>query len=65
MRLLRLAKLLRIFRAGRIFQRWESKMAVNYSSILLLKFTFFTIMVGHWLACGFHLIIVIEANPVR
>lgn len=29
-RLMRLFKLLRILRAGRMFDRWESSMAINY-----------------------------------
>ena len=35
--LLRLAKLLRILRAGRMFQRWESRLAIDYSVLSLSK----------------------------
>lgn len=59
-RLFRLAKLLRILRAGRMFDRWESAVAVNYSMLTLGRFVFLTVIVAHWLACAWHMIKVIE-----
>jgi len=63
-RLFRLAKLLRILRAGRMFDRWESAVAVNYSVLTLVKFLFLTVIVAHWMACVWHMTVVIEdAEP--
>jgi len=59
-RLLRLAKLLRILRAGRMFDRWESAVAVNYSMLTLCKFLFLTVIVAHWMACVWHMVVIIE-----
>lgn len=61
-RLLRLAKLLRILRAGRMFDRWESAIAINYSMLTLGKFLFLTVIVAHWMACGWHMVKNIEAD---
>ena len=36
-RLLRLLKLVRVFRASRIFARWETAIAIPYSTIGLVK----------------------------
>merc|ERR1711988_1312953 len=59
-RLLRLFKLLRILRAGRIFDRWESSMAINYSVLTLAKFVALTVVIAHWLACLWHMTVNIE-----
>lgn len=64
-RLLRLFKLLRILRAGRMFERWETSMAINYSILTLCKFVALTIVVAHWLACLWHMTVNIEAVPVN
>jgi potassium voltage-gated channel Eag-related subfamily H protein 7 len=64
-RLLRLFKLLRILRAGRMFDRWESSMAINYSVLTLCKFVALTIVVAHWLACLWHMTVNIEDKEVN
>jgi len=62
-RLFRLFKLLRILRAGRMFARWETAVAVNYSLLTLVQFFIMTIVVAHWMACAWHMIVVIEDDP--
>lgn len=64
-RLFRLAKLLRILRAGRMFDRWESAIAINYSMLTLCKFLFLTVIVAHWMACAWHMVKNIEDDPVN
>jgi len=64
-RLFRLAKLLRILRAGRMFDRWESAIAINYSMLTLCKFLFLTVIVAHWMACAWHMVKNIEDDKVN
>lgn len=64
-RLLRLFKLLRILRAGRMFDRWESSIAINYSVLTLCQFVALTIVVAHWLACLWHMTVSIEDKAVN
>jgi len=64
-RLLRLFKLLRILKAGRMFERWETSMAINYSVLTLCKFVALTVVVAHWLACLWHMTVNIEAKEVN
>jgi len=61
-RLLRLAKLLRILRVGRVFRRWESSMAIDYMKVELFKFIGIVLAIAHWLACAWHMVIVLEDN---
>mmetsp|Transcript_17623 Transcript_17623/g.57001 ORF Transcript_17623/g.57001 Transcript_17623/m.57001 type:complete len:846 (-) Transcript_17623:56-2593(-) len=61
-RLLRLAKLLRVLRAARLMKRWEASLAINYARVSLVKFAGFTVLVCHWLACAWYLVIVLEGN---
>ena len=49
--LLRLVKLLRLFRAGRIRDRWMSRLTIDLSLFELLKLGFATAVCAHWLAC--------------
>ena len=49
--LLRLVKLLRLFRAGRIRDRWMSRLTIDLSIFELLKLGFATAVCAHWLAC--------------
>jgi len=64
-RLMRLFKLLRILRAGRMFDRWESSMAINYSVLTLVKFVALTVVVAHWLACLWHMTVNIEDKEIN
>lgn len=59
-RLLRLAKLLRIMRGARIWQRFESSMAINYSVMELWRFMVLALLTAHWLACGFKMVLTVE-----
>ena len=64
LRLIRLAKLFRILRAGHILQRWEVKLAINYSVVQLTKSIVVVMVCAHWLACGYHLVVILESSTV-
>ena len=51
MRVLRLIKLARLLRASRLFRRWETKIAINYSRLNLIKALIYVVMLSHWFAC--------------
>ena len=51
MRVLRLIKLVRLLRASRLFQRWETKIAINYSRLGLVKSLVYVVLLSHWFAC--------------
>ena len=51
LRFFRVLKLLRVMRAARIFARWESKIAINYNSLQLIKSVTAAFVVSHWIAC--------------
>ena len=50
-RVLRLTKLLRLVRASRLLARWETKVAVNYAALALLRITLAVLLYLHWSAC--------------
>ncbi len=50
-RLLRLIKLIRLVRGARILKRWESQVAINYSTLTLVMCLVFLLMSAHWFAC--------------
>eukprot|EP00931_Biecheleriopsis_adriatica_P101407 TRINITY_DN76558_c0_g1_i1.p1 TRINITY_DN76558_c0_g1~~TRINITY_DN76558_c0_g1_i1.p1 ORF type:complete len:692 (-),score=113.86 TRINITY_DN76558_c0_g1_i1:37-2046(-) len=55
-RLLRLIRLMRVLRASRLFQRWETSVAINYNSLRFwLAFTVFFVS-SHWFACTWALL---------
>jgi hypothetical protein len=51
-RLLRLAKLLRVVRASRMIKRWETKLALSYGMMSLIKFAILVTTLAHWIACA-------------
>ena len=51
LRALRLLRLLRLSKVARILKRWETAMAVNYSTIDLLKCLLLVLLSAHWSAC--------------
>lgn len=51
LRFFRVLKLLRVVRAARIFARWESKIAIDYNSLQLIKSVTAAFVVSHWIAC--------------
>ena len=51
-RLLRLAKLLRVVRASRMLKRWETKLALSYAMMSLIKFAILVTTLAHWIACA-------------
>lgn len=59
-RLTRLVKMLRMLRAARIFHKWESSLEINYNRLALAKFAVIVFFMAHWLACAWHMTIVIQ-----
>ena len=53
-RLMRLMKMLRLLRANRMFSRFESRFAVNYSMLQLYSYMAMLCLLCHWLACGWY-----------
>lgn len=51
LRALRLVKLSKLLTGQRIIKRWETKVAMNYSAISLLKCLVGTLLLSHWFAC--------------
>ena len=51
LRVLRLFKLVRLVRSSRITKRWETRIALDYSLISMVKCAVLTIIVCHWMAC--------------
>ena len=60
-RVLRLIKLVRLLRASRVFQRWETKIAINYSRLSLVKSLVTVTLLSHWFACIWGL----QVRPAR
>ena len=55
LRTLRLIRLVRILAASRMFKRWETSLAINYSVLELGKCMVTLIIVAHWSACAWRL----------
>ena len=51
LRVLRLLKLVRLVRSSRIFQRWETQIAIDYAVLSIAKCFFVVIVASHWIAC--------------
>ena len=51
LRLLRLLKLLRVLRGSRIFQRWETRVTLNYAVLSLQKYVAACLFTAHWIGC--------------
>ena len=63
-RLARLAKLLKVLKASAVFKRWESRIGMQYSTMTLIKWFVFILMLCHWLACAWHTVISIEESTL-
>ena len=61
-RLLRLAKLLRIFKGSRIIKRMQSRIGISYAMQTMIKFCVMILMVAHWLACMWGIVLGLEEN---
>ena len=48
---MRLLKLLRIMRVGRIIDRWQAALGATYQSVALVQFSMTVVIVAHWMAC--------------
>jgi len=55
-RVARLIKLVRLVRSSRIMKRLESRMAINYGHLALVKCMVGLLIAGHWFACIWGLI---------
>ena len=64
LRFFRVLKLLRVMRAARIFARWESKIAINYNTLQLIKSLVMACVTSHWIAC-FWIIQAFMHDPLR
>lgn len=63
LKVLRLLKVARLARNGRIsFGKKRGAEVVNYTFLQLVHFLVITLMVAHWIACGFKLVSVLEAT---
>lgn len=62
LRLFRLLKLFRIIKGATIFRRWESKMTITYGLLSLLNFFIAVLLMAHWIACVFRMVVDIEGN---
>ena len=51
LRALRLIKLSKLLTGARIIKRWETKVAINYAAISLLKCLLGMLLLSHWFAC--------------
>eukprot|EP00937_MAST-01D_sp_MAST-1D-sp2_P004838 g4838.t1 len=61
-RVFRLAKLLRVARASRILARLEEHMAMSYCTLSLLKYAAIVVFTSHWVACAWHIVLVLESG---
>ena len=64
MRVLRLIKLVRLLRASRLFRRWETKLAINYSRMNLLRSVFNVCYISHFFACVWGLMVALAELKV-
>lgn len=51
LRALRLIKLARLLRASRMLKRWETRVAVNYAYLSLVRSFAWVLLLSHWFAC--------------
>ena len=51
LRAARLIKLVRLLRASRILKRWETRIAVDYSSLEMMKCLLSLLLSSHWFGC--------------
>ena len=63
LRVVRLAKLLRIVRLARILRRWQDHVSISFALLSLAKFIFLTVLLAHWLACGWGFIAIASDAP--
>jgi len=53
LKMLRLGKLLRVYKAQTIFHRFEDHFPIDFGVREILKYTIFLLIITHWLACSF------------
>lgn len=50
-KVVRLARLFRLMKVGRIVKKWQAAWGVSYGQVDLMKFFFGTVMAVHWMSC--------------
>jgi len=66
LRAVRLIKLVRLLRASRIFKRWESRFAINYTLLEMSKCLIAMLVFSHWAACFWALqAFLLHASPLE
>jgi len=60
LRVLRLIKMLRLLRANRVLEHFETNKPINYSRMQLYSFIVALLLLIHWLACGWYLVLDLE-----
>ena len=66
LRAVRLIKLVRLLRASRIFKRWESRFAINYTLLEMAKCLVAMLVFSHWAACFWALqAFLLHASPLE
>ena len=63
-RLMRLIKLIRLIRASRMFKRWETRMAIDYSTLSLVRCMVMVCVGAHWFACTWSIIAGFADSPL-
>jgi len=63
-RCLRLLKMMRVFRASRIMERWQNDLSISQHKITMVKFMLVLIIAGHWMACLWGLVGLMEEGPI-
>jgi len=61
---LRLLKMMRVLRASRIMERWQNDFSVSQQKITMAKFMFVLVIAGHWMACLWGLVGLLEEGPL-
>lgn len=64
-RLLRLGKLLRILRAFRLLEQWETSMVISYKNVSLSTFLIIILISSHWGACAWALVAKLAGEDVE
>ena len=64
-KLTRLMKLLRVLRASQVMQRWRSHIPMSNGFQTITKYTFYVMMLTHWVYVSFHLPVLPTSFPRR
>ena len=59
-KILRFAKVVKVFAALKIIRKWEAKVSLNYRVLFLVKLICLALIVTHWVVCAWSLLLVID-----